>query len=75
MKLKWGLCEEPPNAGETNHSPRSSSPGKGETLSHWEIPFGAQQWWLGEWDDVGKMKLSFFPFCAVVLEFFVPMGY
>ena len=46
-------------------------PFPGRTLFSWELPLGAEQCqWAVGWDDAGKMKLSSFPFCVVILRSF-----
>lgn len=48
-------------------------------LSWWEelflagkFPLGTEQCWLAWWDESGKMKLSSFSSCAIILRFFAP---
>lgn len=41
-----------------------------ELFLAWQIPFGTEQWQLGEWVNAGKMKLSSYSFCIVCLWFF-----
>lgn len=70
VKLKWILHAVFRKAGEADLSHCSPFLVKG-TFSSWEFPLGTERCLLGIWDYRGKMKL-FFPFCAVVLRFFVP---
>ena len=48
---------------------------EGGTLSGSKFPLGSEQFWLGGWDSAGKMKLSLFSSCAVILRLFVLLCY
>lgn len=45
---------------------------QGEPFLAVKSPLGPEQYWFEGWDDAGKMKLSSFPPCAVILRFFFP---
>ena len=44
----------------------------GELFLAGQFPLGAEQCWLGGYDDAGRTKLSSFSFRVVILGFFVP---
>lgn len=46
---------------------------QGEPFLAGKFPLGTEQYWFEGQDDAGKMKLSSFPPCAVILRFFVPL--
>lgn len=66
------LHELPLKAGEASCSPTLPFQARG-TLQAGEFPPGTGQYQLGGWDDGGKMKLSSFLFCVVILRLFVPL--
>ena len=48
---------------------------EGGSFSGSKFPLGSEQFWLGGWDGAGKMKLSFFSSCAIILRLFVSLCY
>lgn len=72
--VKWSRspCSVLSKAGETSHSPCFHFPGK-ETSLTGEFPLGPGQCWSEGWTDTGKMKLSSYSFCVVILWLFGPL--